>query len=379
MNIQTPDGNMFVTWEGFPDPRKRQASVQHSIAEVMLLVFVGLSCGHVHLSAIERWGEVNLEWLRKFYDYSGGVPSHDTISRVIAMIKRAHLTLLLGSSVPSLMGKVVALDGKTVRGSGDEKNAAVHMVQAVSVESRTILGHQTVSLKSNEITALPKLLDAIDVENGIVTIDAMGTQTAVLQKILDKKAHAVLALKGNQGSLRDDCVLLLANPPKDAQVYQCEISPEKKNGRITQRAVSGIAIPGGLVGSGWEALKTVLCVRCETISKKGTSVETRYFVTTQTCTSEIDLLMMSQHVRDHWGVEVVHHDLDVFMHEDDCRVRDRKVAENLAILRRCVLNHIRNVDLDGLFKVKNSKSIKQLLELALWSPEFRTYLVEAKI
>lgn len=371
-----------TAWDEIPDPRFRLASVQHSLGEILLVVFAGLMCGHAHISPIERWAEHQLEWFRQFYPYKDGIPSHDTMTRVLSRIRPAALLPLLNACFASLSGCVVAMDGKTAKGSRRKDGSVVHIVQAVMAQTRLVLGQETVALKSNEITALPKLIEALDLQGAIVTIDAMGTQHAILKTIVNQGAEAVLALKDNQFELSDSCKTLLLSPPVNLPVFQADFPPEKGHGRLISYKAKGCDIITSCKGmdtmfANWDSLNSVFAIETESLDLKTKEVshQTRWFVSTQSCTSQEDLIKLADQVRQHWSVEVVHHDLDVLMHEDDAIVRDRQVVENLGLLRRAVLNHLRQVEIPASVKLKNASSMKQRMEMALWSDVFRNHLI----
>lgn len=201
-------------FRSLPDPRQR-GKVIYPLEEVLLLCLLAVLAGAESFVEIARFGTKKLELLRRFRRFANGTPSHDQLGDIFAALDAERFQQCFVAWVASLTGmpaEVIAIDGKTVRRSYQEKGkkAAIHMVSAFAARQRLVLGQVKVAEKSNEIVAIPKLLDMLAIEGAIVTIDAMGCQREIAKKIIDKKADYVLALKGNQGSLREDVELFVA-------------------------------------------------------------------------------------------------------------------------------------------------------------------------
>ena len=300
------------------------------------------------LSGVEDWvgmeafAEEKEAWLRGFLDLPNGIPSHDTLSDVMGRMDpvafRAAFTAWATAALPNLAGEQVCVDGKTVRGSRDGENPAVHLVSAFAGQARWVLAQQAVAEKSNEITAIPDLLALLDLRGAVVSTDAMGCQKAIAQTIIDAGADYVLALKDNHPTLCEDVRLWL-----DTEVA-CGRLPiqetiEKDHGRIEIRryAVSS-QIDWLEAKPDWAGLQAVGRVESTRIIGDHASTECRYFL----C-SFPDRDRFATAVRGHWGIENQQHwVLDVQFGEDACRTRNDHSAENLAVIRRVALNMLRH-------------------------------------
>src|SRR6202521_5391607 len=230
-----------------PDPRQR-GKVMYPLDEVLLLCLLGVLAGSETFVDIARFGDTKLEFLRRFRPFRDGTPSHDHLGDIFATLDAEQFQRCFVSWVASLTGtpaEVIAIDGKTSRRSYQKKGgkSPIHMVSAFAVRQRLVLGQVKVAEKSNEIVAIPKLLDMMAIEGAIVTIDAMGCQRNIAGKILDKKADYILALKGNQGSLREDVEVFAAeqkaNGFKDTKVSRHE-TVDGDHGRIETRTYTAI-------------------------------------------------------------------------------------------------------------------------------------------
>src|SRR5271170_7562964 len=229
-----------------PDPRQR-AKVTYPLEEVLLLALLSVLAGAETFVEIARFGEKKLDLLRRFRPFLDGTPSHDHLGDIFAALDAEQFQRCFIAWVASLIGVpsgVVAIDGKTVRRSGGKgAKGAIHMVSAFAAGQRLVLGQVKVAEKSNEIVAIPKLLDLLEIEGAIVTIDAMGCQRAIARKIINKKADYVFGLKGNQGSLREDVDLFITEQKtrnfKDTKISQAE-TVDADNGRIETRKTTVI-------------------------------------------------------------------------------------------------------------------------------------------
>jgi predicted transposase YbfD/YdcC len=337
------------------DPRSDHTK-HHPLLDIVTIALCGVICGAESWVEIEQFGNAKLPWLRTFLELPHGIPSHDTFGRVFAALDPEQFqagflrwvqAVVARTSARLTPGQVVALDGKTLRRSHDRTNgkAAIHLVSAWATANRLVLGQVKVDDKSNEITALPALLRLLAVEGCIVTIDAMGCQTAIAQAVLDQGADYVLALKGNQPATEQAVAAMLA----DAQAsgfrglaHDQHTTVEKGHGRIETRRCWTISEPEHIAylnaDARWPGLRSIGMVEAERTVGEATSRETRYFISSLPGEAK----QFGQAVRQHWGIEnQVHWVLDIAFREDDCRVRQGEAAQNFAVLRQVALNLLR--------------------------------------
>ena len=335
-------GQYFVAVE---DPRC-SGKVEHRLVEVLVIAVCAVIACAESWDDIALYGRSKLAWLRTFLELANGIPSHDTFRRVFMLIDpdafEAGFAAWVGSLVDRFEREVVAIDGKTVRRSFDHgrEQSALHVVSAWASEQGLVLGQRCVEGKSNEITAVPELLDQLALQNSIVTLDAMGCQTAIAEKILARGADYLLTLKGNHPLAHaavvehfdQHCFRRGAPSQADCDAF------DDTHGRVVRRRVFASTEAAALDAlGGWPGLHTVLAV--ESIrSVNGTpkvESEIRYFLSS--CPD--DPAVLGQAIRSHWAIEnTLHWVLDVTFREDDSRVRDRTAARNLALLRKIALN-----------------------------------------
>lgn len=349
------------------DPRV-PGMVVYPLDEILLTVLVGLLCRAEDFDEIEDVGVELLDWLRRILPFARAIAPAQTLKRTLARLDPRQLETAFAAWVKSLAGRirgVVAIDGKTVRGSRRDADGAgaLHLVQAWAHEAGLVLAQRAVDIKGNEITAIPELLDMLALEGAIVTIDAMGTQKEIAAKIVSRKADYVLSLKGNQGTLEKDVELFFDDPVLAAKCLCHEAEPETGHGRIEERRVRA-ADAAWLAERHpkWKGLASIaaLTVR-RTIKKTGVvSVETRLFISSL----PPDPVRLAAAARAHWSVENnLHWVLDVVFREDECRARKDHSARNLAMIRRAVLNMLR--------REPSRKSLKRKRLKALINPTYR--------
>jgi len=327
-----------------PDPRVRRTR-RHALGDILTITLCAVICGADNWVAIAQFGRAKRKWFREFLTLRHGIPSHDTFGRVFAALDpEAFTTAFLAwvQTVATLLpGEVIAVDGKTLRRSFDTASdkAAIHMVSAWATAQGLCLGQVKTEAKSNEITAIPKLLEVLALGGRIVTIDAMGCQTAIARTIHAKGGDYVLSLKGNQSRLHDDIRALFA----DAEARDFRDLPhttaetvDGDHGRIEVRrawATDDLAwLPDR---RRWPGLRSVLRVDSERTVGDRTSHETRFFLSSL----PPDAAHLARVVRSHWAIEnSLHWVLDVAMHQDQARLRTGHAPANLAILQHIALN-----------------------------------------
>ena len=360
--------NIVEHFRDMPDPREDNR--RHLLIDIIVIVICASICGAEKWEDIEVFGNSREKWLRRFLRLPHGIPSHDTFARVFAMLDPGALNERFVSWVamvnPLEGGQLINIDGKTVRGSHDRGKGkqAIHMVSAWANEAGLTLGQRKVDEKSNEITAIPELLDMLELAGCVVTIDAMGTQTAIAEKISDNGGDYVLALKGNQSTLHDDVKLYLQDIEGDVETQQkCEYNKtvEKDHGRIEVRECWATEDIEWLQQKGsWKGLKSICMIKAMRIIGEEDTEECRYYISSLPAEAE----GLSRTIRAHWGVEnSLHWVLDVAYREDECRKRKGHSAENFAILRHLTLN---------LLKLEKTckRSIAGKRLLAGWDPEY---------
>lgn len=325
-----------------PDPRRVTRNKLHSLHDILIIVLSAVLSGIEDWVGMATFAREREPWLRGFLELPNGIPSHDTLSDVMGRIDpvafRAAFTAWATDALPDLAGEQVCVDGKTVRGSREGQNPAVHLVSAFAGRARWVLAQQAVAEKSNEITAIPDLLSLLDLEGAVVSSDAMGCQKAIAQTIIDAGADYVLGLKDNHPTLCDDVQLWLDTAVARGRLPVLE-TIEKDHGRIEIRryAISS-QIDWLDAKADWAGLQAVGRVESTRIIGDDASTECRYFLCSLT-----DQRRFAATVRSHWGIENQEHwVLDVQFGEDACRTRRDHSAENLALIRRVALNVLRH-------------------------------------
>lgn len=373
----------FVFLEHFsdlPDPRQ-PGKVVYPLQEILLLCLLAVLAGAEGFVDIARFGKKKIELLRRFLPFEHGTPSHDQLGDIFATLDAAAFQRCFIAWVAKLIGvsaDVVAIDGKTVRRSAHKRRgkAAIHMVSAFAARQRLVLGQVKVADKSNEIVAIPALLDMLAIEGAVVTIDAMGCQREIARKVIDKKADYILALKGNQGSLREDVELFAAeqkaNGFKDAKVSRHE-TIDADHGRIETRTYTIIHDVAWLQKRHeWPGLKGVVMVESRReipgpgMSANAIERETRFYITSLAWTAE----QIGPAVRAHWMIENgLHWVLDMTFRDDECRVRTDHAPANFTTIKHMALNLIR--------RAPGKDSIRLRQKVAAWDDDFLASLIAA--
>jgi predicted transposase YbfD/YdcC len=377
MGMDAAIGEGVVFLEYFRDlPDRRQAGkVTYPLDEILLLCLLAVLAGAETFTDIARFGTKKLEFLRRFLPFRDGTPAHDHLGDVFAVLDAEKFQQCFVAWVSARTGsaaEVIAIDGKTARRSGDKRGAkaAIHMVSAFAARQRLVLGQVKVAEKSNEIVAIPKLLEMMAIEGAIVTIDAMGCQRNIAKKITDKKADYVLALKGNQGSLRDDVEVFVAEQKardfRDTTISRHETA-DGDHGRIETRTTTVIHDVAWLrERHPWPGLNGIVIVESQREIDGKIGRETRLYITSL-------LLLAAQLgaiVRDHWAVEnSLHWVMDMVFRDDECRVRTDHAPANFTTIKHMALNLLR--------KANSKDSLRLRRKVAAWDDDFLASLIAA--
>jgi predicted transposase YbfD/YdcC len=330
-----------------PDPRIARHR-WHKLSDILVIAICAVLCGAESYPAIEDFGHEREEWLRQFLELPAGIPSHDTFNRVLQLLDpeafQACFLRWMQAVTEVTAGEIVAIDGKVLRRSfakGTGKQA-IHMVSAWASENGVVLGQRKVDTKSNEITAIPALLDLLFLKGCIVTIDAMGCQRTIAEKIVAQGADYVLALKGNQPTLEQAVVSFFVTGP-EAETHRTQSDyyeqTECGHGREeTRRAWSSADMPAAVHAAAWPGLQSIGMVEAHRTAGGKPSLEQRFYLSSLPADAEL----FAQAVRKHWGVEnQLHWSLDVTFREDQSRLRTGHGAENFAVVRHTALNLLR--------------------------------------
>jgi predicted transposase YbfD/YdcC len=345
--VELPATSVSEHFASLTDPRVERCRV-HRLVEIVTIALCGVLCGADDWVSIEAFGQEKEEWLRTFLALPGGIPSHDTFGRVFARLDPDEFRRCFLAWVRAVVGEVgeqvVAVDGKTLRGSHHRAagKEALHLVSAWATASGLVLGQVATDAKSNEITAIPLLLRLLALEGAIVTIDAMGCQTAIAAQLIEQRADYVLALKENQPTTLDRVVRAFSDVPLAAGTslpladLRPSVTHDRGHGRVERRRCLAIGDPRYLdyvdPDRRWSGL--------ESTRRVGATVTTepRYYLSSL----PPDAALLARTIRSHWEIEnCLHWVLDVTFHEDHSRVRDGHAPENLAILRHFALNLLR--------------------------------------
>ena len=365
--------NLVEHFSNLPDPRSDK-NKQYALADIIVLSICAIVSGAEGWEAIEKFGKEKEDWLRQFIKLENGIPSHDCISWVFSRIspkKFQQCFINWTQSVVELtQGEIIAIDGKTARHSYDRRLncPAIHMVNAWASQNAMSLGQVATAEKSNEITAIPELLELLLIKDCIVTIDAMGCQTAIAEQIIEKEADYVLAVKGNQGHLHEALVdyfdTAIASDFKDCKKHYFE-ELDHGHGRTEVRRywlssnLSTLPEP-----EKWAGLQSIGLTERECHEQGKVSIERRYYIVS----FQEQVETFARAVRQHWGIENrLHWVLDVTFNEDDSRIRKGHAPENFNTLRQLALNLLR--------KEASKTSIKQKRFKAALSDDFRAKVV----
>jgi predicted transposase YbfD/YdcC len=329
------------------DPRRKE--VTYPLMNIVVIAICAVICGADDFVAIAAFGKKKQHWFSRFLDLSAGIPSHDRFNAILAAIKPGEFEKCLLSWITALheitAGQVIAIDGKTLRRSYDaaSSKSAIHMVSAWASANHISLGQVVVDEKSNEITAIPKLLEMLVLSGSLVTIDAMGCQTEIAQQIVAADADYCLAVKGNQPTLHQGLVDFFLDHMEDdfaRTKVRRYVTEEQGHGRQERREYSICPVPDDLPDrQRWQGIKAIGMVINITLRDGKESGEVRYYILSRYLSGR----RFAAAVRGHWSIENrLHWQLDVTFGEDQCRLRKGHADANFSILRRTALSLLKN-------------------------------------
>ena len=370
-------GEAVVFLDYFNDmPDRRQpGKVVYPLDEVLLLSLLAVLAGADGFTDIARFGAKKIDLLRRFRPFADGAPPHDTLGDIFATLDAGAFQRCFVNWVAALTktpAEVIAIDGKTMRRSYQKKGSKepIHMVSAFAARQRLVLGQVKVSEKSNEIVAIPKLLDMMMIEGAVITIDAIGCQRAIAKQIKDKKADYIIALKGNQGTLLEDVEILVdeqkANGFKDTSISQHK-TVDADHGRVETRNTTMIHDVAWLQERhNWPGLKGVVIVDSERVTDGKTQRETRFYITSLVLLAN----KVGPMIRDHWAVEnSLHWVMDMAFRDDECRIRTDHAPANFTTLRHMAQNLYRKSP------ARDSMRLKR--KTAAWDDDYLASLIAA--
>lgn len=370
MEVYLLDSTSFLDhFSDLPDPRIERLKL-HSLMDVLFIAVSAVICGATSFVDMEDFGRAKLEWLREKLELKNGIPSHDTFRRVFSLLDPEQFAACFVSWTQAISkavgGDIIAFDGKTLRRSFDTATglSAVHVLNAWSNANDFCVGQMKVDGKSNEITAMPKLIQLMDIRGSVVTADALHCQKEIASEIIKQGGDYVLALKSNQPSLHEDVKLFFEDAFSNGfdSPYQCCDTDDFGHGRIEGRNYWSVGVESlnwFKHKDEWAGLKSVVCVQSSRLIRDVESIETRYFIT-----SLSEITKIAKSIRYHWNVEnKLHWVMDVDFDEDCCRARSDHAPENFALLRQIAHN---------LVKQESSKnvSVRRKINKAGWDNHF---------
>jgi predicted transposase YbfD/YdcC len=360
-------------FQNLPDHRQR-GKVRYPLDEILLLCLLAVLAGAETIIDITRFGDNKLDLLRRFRPFEHGVPAHDHLGDILAALDPEAFRGCFIAWVSDQIGvppSAIAIDGKAVRRSYQKSGGEepIHIVSAFATAQRLVLGQVKVDAKSNEITAIPKLLDLLDIKGSVISIDAMGCQRAIAQKIKDKGADYLLALKGNQTTLCADVELFIAEQRAknfvDAKISRHEDEFDKNHGRIERRTCTVIHEVDWLQAiHAWPGLKSLVIVESYRESAGKIQTETRLYI----CSLDWAAAKIASFVRAHWEVEAMHWIMDMVLRDDEARVRKDNAPENFTIIKHMATNLLR--------RAKSKDSLRLRRKVAAWDDRFLISLIQ---
>lgn len=339
----------------------------HSVEEILLLTFCGMISGCDSWNDLELFGKTKLDYLRGYLPYANGVPSDDTLRRFFRALDPETFEQCFREWIRSFQvevaNKVVAIDGKTSRCSFDGDHRPMHLISAFVSELGIALGQLKTAEKSNEITAIPELISLLDLSGAIVTLDSMGCQTKIVERIVAKEADYIIGLKGNQATLNHDVRLFFQEKPSGASL-QTSTTVDKGHGRLETRQCRVTDDIDWLRKRHphWNNLKSIIEIQSQREIKGQVEMEKRYYISSLPAQAD----KVAQAIREHWGVEnQLHWVLDIVFADDQSRIRKGNAPRNIAIVKKTVLNLLQMIK-----KTQPRVSLKAMRKLAGWDHHF---------
>lgn len=331
-------------FEDLTDPRRKSGNMRHELLDIVVISICGVICGAESWEEIEEYGKMKEPWLNSFLSLPNGIPTHDTFNRVLSSLSPIEFEECFSNWVKSIIvatgHEVIAVDGKTICGAKVNGKSPIHMVSAWACTNNLVLGQVKVNEKSNEITAIPTLIEALAVQGCVITIDAMGCQTDIADKIIERKADYVLAVKGNQGTLIEE----IQDEFRFGKTIETSVDEDYGHGRIETRECSVIYADDFqhiTQKEKWKNMSAIVRIESTREFKRTGEMEkaTRYYITsTKQPAGE-----MQDIIRHHWGVEnKLHWTLDVCFREDFNRKRHKNAAQNFSLINKIVLNLLKH-------------------------------------
>jgi predicted transposase YbfD/YdcC len=359
----------ILEWLVTVEDARQQAKVKHLMRDIIALVFFAEIANATEWIEIYLFAAAHEEPLRKYLELPNGIPSHDTIQRVIAMVSPEYLqefrrrwNEIMTEEMKEKIKKILSLDGKTQRGNGNDEQEANHIVSAVD-NGGFCVGEVRVDEKSNEITAIPELLKQLNVKDTIVTTDAMGCQKNIAGLIRQKKADYVLGLKGNQGTLHEEVELYFDDPTLLAGCAYYKTVDKARGAVETREYWQTDDIKWLEQGKAWAGLSSIVMTKNTIVTDNDTKTEVRYFISSL----PLNVQEAARAIRGHWMVESYHWHLDVTFREDANHTLDKAAAYNLNIIKKMAINTLRLVDVGiARMSMKNKRFIISM--------NFRRYL-----
>lgn len=370
----------LLEWMEYIEDARQEKKIKHSLKDILVIVLFATLANADDWVEIALFAQSNENYLKKYIELKNGIPSHDTIQRVMGLISPEILQQLQGKWQELLnkdegeaLKKIICIDGKTMRSNKSGEGKPSHIVSAWSREDRFCIGQKAVDEKSNEITAIPDLLDKLQIKGNIITIDAMGTQTAIAEKIKNKRADYVLALKGNQKNLYEDVKEYFDNEELRRKIEKTDAykkTMEKAHNQIEIREYYQTEdIKWLSQKKEWKGLKSIAMER-KTIEKNGEKrYEYRYFISSM----KADIETLGRAVRGHWSVESMHWHLDVTFREDANTTIDKMAAQNHNIIRKWCLSILKMIELmDKKLSLKKKRFVIGLRPIVFLEEVLRT-------